>query len=28
LAAGIFHRGQVTIAEVKDHLRGEVEVRP
>jgi len=27
LAAGIFHRGQVTIAEVKDYLREKVEIR-
>jgi glutamine amidotransferase/cyclase len=28
LAAGIFHRGQVTIDEVKMHLKGKVEIRP
>ncbi|MEE4607975.1 MAG: HisA/HisF-related TIM barrel protein, partial [Desulfobacteraceae bacterium] len=28
LAAGIFHRGQVTIDEVKAHLKGKVEIRP
>lgn len=27
LAAGIFHRGEVSISEVKEHLRGRVEVR-
>ena len=28
LAAGIFHRGQVTIDEVKAHLKAKVEIRP
>jgi glutamine amidotransferase/cyclase len=28
LAAGIFHRGEVTIAAVKEHLTRKVEIRP
>jgi glutamine amidotransferase/cyclase len=28
LAAGIFHRGEVPIGEVKRHLQGQVEIRP
>jgi imidazole glycerol-phosphate synthase len=27
LAAGVFHRGEVSIREVKEHLTGKVEIR-